>query len=306
MSESLRRASLSTLRVAFLSALVLDTLASISVALVAVPLGLRLLDGGIRLSTALAVLIIAPEVFVPLRRASAEFHESTEGLAAAAAAFTEIDGSAARGGARTSTLASRAAPDPSKVNVGLCDVTLEYRGSGTVVLESASLSISPGETVVLLGANGAGKSTALLLLLGFLDPDEGSVMAGDVDLAAIDASAWRRRIAYLPEHPTLLSGTLRENLLLARADASDAACVEALGSAGALDLLESLPDGLSTRIGEGERGLSAGQRQRIALARIHLRQASLYLLDERTCILMLRQSRPWSERLLRNFRGRAR
>jgi ABC-type multidrug transport system fused ATPase/permease subunit len=150
------------------------------------------------------------------------------------------------------------------------------------VLDSASLSIAPGETVVLLGANGTGKSTALMLLLGFLAPTAGRVTVGDTDLQAIDASSWRRTIAYLPEHPTLLSTTLRENLLLARPDASDAACVDALASAGASDFLDALPEGLSTRIGEGARTISAGERQRIALARVHIRRASLYLLDEPT------------------------
>jgi thiol reductant ABC exporter CydD subunit len=285
-AEGLRLASLSTLRVAFLSALVLDTLASVSVALVGVPLGLRLLSGSIHLAPALAVLIVAPEVFLPLRRASAEFHESTEGLAAARRAMDVIrdgDGGREGGGApgeRGDAL--RAAGDPARVPVALCRVRVELPGRPEPVLDDASLTILPGEKVVLVGLNGAGKSTTLSLLLGFIAPSSGAVTVGGMDLRGLDAQAWRRRLSYLSERPTLITGSLAENLRLADPAAGDARLREVLGQMGAGDLLASLPQGLDTQLGVGGRQVSAGERQRIALARAVLRDASLQLLDEPT------------------------
>jgi thiol reductant ABC exporter CydD subunit len=295
-AEGLRLASLSTLRVAFLSALVLDTLASVSIALVAVPLGLRLLSGSIHLAPALAVLIVAPEVFLPLRRASAEFHESTEGLAAARRAMDVIEeGDAGREGGGRGTAGAKASReggdatartrepgDPSRVPVALSGVRVELPGRAEAVLDGASLTIEPGEKVVLVGPNGAGKSTTLALLLGFVRPSSGSVTVGEVDLRALDEEAWRRRLSYLSERPTLIAGSLADNLRLADPAAGDYRLREVLDEMGAGDLVASLPDGLDTRLGEGGRQVSAGERQRIALARAVLRNASFHLLDEPT------------------------
>ncbi|HLM97595.1 MAG TPA: thiol reductant ABC exporter subunit CydD [Acidimicrobiales bacterium] len=284
--EALRRASLSTLRIAFLSALVLDTLASVSVALVAVPLGLRLLHGSVHLSAALAVLIVAPEVFLPLRRVSAEFHESTEGLVAADRAMTLIGAghadSARRSGRDCEEGGGLAPGDPRCLPVALRSVDVEFPGRPELLLDEASLTIAPGETVVLVGPNGIGKSTVLAILLGFLAPLRGSVTAGDDDLRDLDVAAWRRRITYLPAHPTLLAATLAENLRLANPRARDDQLVEAVAAVGASDLLAELRSGLDTRLGDGGRPTSAGELQRIALARVLLRPASLYLLDEPT------------------------
>jgi thiol reductant ABC exporter CydD subunit len=283
--EALRRASLDSLRIAFLSALVLDTLASVSVALVAVPLGLRLLDGSVGLAPALAVLVIAPEVFLPLRRASAEFHESTEGLAAASDAYSLIDARSAAGTPASPDSEGRAvteAPDPRRIPVTLSSVSLAFPGSSGPVLESCTLEIAPAEKVVLCGANGAGKSTLLAVVLGMLVPDSGTVVVGDHDLRSLEPASWRSRLAYLPDRPALLGATLAENLRIANPCASDDDLVDALFAVGAKDMLRSLPHGLETPIGEGGRAVSAGERQRIGLARIVLRDASLYVLDEPT------------------------
>ena len=216
-------------------------------------------------------------MFLPLRRASAEFHESTEGLAAAARALALIGLPAlalGTGGGEP--------PDPLEVPVRLCSVTVGFPARDAPVLAGASLVIDPGETVVLVGQSGAGKSTVISLLLGFIAPCSGSVIAGGLDLARFDPDQWRRHLTYLPEHPTLLAGTLAENLRLANAAATEAELAEALARAGAVDLLARLPHGLATPIGEGGRPVSAGERQRIALARVFLRPRSLYLLDEPT------------------------
>jgi thiol reductant ABC exporter CydD subunit len=294
-NEALSRSSTKVLRVAFLSALVLDTLGSVAIALVAVPLGLRLLSGGLHLAAALAVLIVAPEVFLPLRRASAEFHESTEGLAAAARALAIISptGPGGTGGAHVAgtpgpvvpglgTRPGTEPPDPSRASVELREVTVELPGRELPLLRNASLTISPGETVVLVGPSGAGKSTVISLLLAFACPGSGTLTVGGEDLRHFEPASWRRLVTYLPERPTLLSASLADNLRLANPAASEDELVRALAQAGLPDLVASLGDGWATRLGDGGRPVSAGELQRIALARVFLRPRPLYLLDEPT------------------------
>jgi ABC-type transport system involved in cytochrome bd biosynthesis fused ATPase/permease subunit len=295
-NDILSRSGTKVLRVAFLSALVLDTLGSVSVALVAVPLGLRLLTGNVSLSAALAVLIVAPEVFLPLRRASSEFHESTEGLAASARALAVIGGVPAQPDLAVVATASghapvaeggrvlhqRVPPSPAHAVVELRAVSVELTGRPAPVLRHASLAISPGETVVLVGPSGAGKSTVVSLLLGFSAPSAGEVTVGGQDVGDTDLSVWRQMVTYLPEHPTLLAASLADNLRLADQAATDEELLVALDRAGAPELVGSVPDGLATMLGDGGRPVSAGERQRIALARVFLRPRPLYLLDEPT------------------------
>jgi ABC-type transport system involved in cytochrome bd biosynthesis fused ATPase/permease subunit len=227
----------------------------------------------LHLSAALAVLIIAPEVFLPLRRASAEFHESSEGLAASARAMAIIGSSPIPAGRKDITA-------PSLVE--LRSVTVALPGREVPLLREVSLTISPGETVVLVGPSGAGKSTIISLLLALATPGSGQVTAGGDDLADIDPEAWRRLITYLPERPTLLSASLADNLRLANPEASEEDLFRALAQAGAPELVAGLAQGWATRLGDGGRPVSAGERQRIALARVFLRPRPLYLLDEPT------------------------
>ena len=236
------------------------------------------------------MLIVAPEVFLPLRRASAEFHESTEGLAAVARAMALIGpGQPAAGDAAPP--ARRPArpggePDLSPIPAG-CRWSCARCGSrfpdGPSRCSPAPTSPSRrARVVVVVGPNGAGKSTVVSLLLGFFTPSRGAVLAGGEDLRDLDLAAWRRRLAYLPEHPALLGRTLAENLRLANPSAADDELCAALAAAAAPELAGSLPAGLATRLGDGGRPVSAGELQRIALARMLLRPASLYLLDEPT------------------------
>ena len=303
-SEALRRSSVAALRVAFLSALVLDTLASVSTALVAVPLGLRLVTGSIRLAPALAVLIVAPEVFLPLRRASAEFHESAEGLAAATKAFELLGGDVHDAGGKTGGTDERTpVPDPARVPLRFRGVEIGFAGSPVPLLTGVELEIAPGERVAVIGASGSGKSTLLQLLAGFVLPASGDVLVGGGPLTSLEPEAWRAQTAYLPERPTLLPASLAENLRLAAPDADDAALLAALDALGAGPLVDALDEGLATRLGDGGRALSAGQRQRVALARILLRPATLYLLDEPTAHLDAEAERVAVEALGRAFRG---
>ena len=283
---ALRSSTLSALRISFLSALVLDTLASVSVALVAVPLGLRLLTGAIPLWSALAILIIAPEVLLPLRRASAEFHESTEGVVAIARLTPLLQSSdqmqSHARGSWSNLRPSTDVPDPAKCEIKLVDVTVTIPDRGLSVLSGANLSMRPSQIVLVAGPNGTGKSTLISLLAGFVSPVGGRIEVGRVDLRDIDLASWREKVAYLPENPSVLRGTIAENLLLGNpsATAEDLTCL--LGELGASDLLDELPDGLATFVGEGGRQLSSGERQIIAIARTILKPASLYLLDEPT------------------------
>ncbi|MFG2088795.1 thiol reductant ABC exporter subunit CydD [Spirillospora sp. NPDC048824] len=271
-----RRATMSTLRIAFLSALVLELLSTLSVALVAVSIGLRLVEGGMGLETALLVLILAPEAYLPLRQVGAQYHASVEGLTAAGRIFEVIETPPPPTGTRTDV------PDLAHATLRLDGVTVAYDGRDVPALDGFSLTVHPGETVALTGPSGAGKSTVLAVLLGFVRPDSGHVLADWDDLADLDPDAWRARIAWVPQRPHLFAGTVAANIRLGRPDATDADVRAAADAANALEFIDALPRGLDAPLGERGLGLSAGQRQRIALARAFLRDAPLLLLDEPT------------------------
>ncbi|GAA4338425.1 hypothetical protein GCM10023178_51690 [Actinomadura luteofluorescens] len=271
-----RRATMSTLRIAFLSALVLEVLSTLSVALVAVSIGLRLVEGGLGLETALLVLILAPEAYLPLRQVGAQYHASVEGLTAAARIFEVLETPLPPAGTR------RDVPDAGRATLRLDGVTVTYPGRDVPALDGFSLTVHPGETVALVGPSGAGKSTVLAVLLGFVHPDSGRVLVDWDDLADLSPDAWRERIAWVPQRPHLFAGSVAANIRLGRPDASDAELSEAARAAIALGFVDALPSGFDTPLGDRGAGLSAGQRQRIALARAFLRDAPLLLLDEPT------------------------
>ncbi|MGI5418377.1 thiol reductant ABC exporter subunit CydD [Actinomadura luteofluorescens] len=271
-----RRATMSTLRIAFLSALVLEVLSTLSVALVAVSIGLRLVEGGLGLETALLVLILAPEAYLPLRQVGAQYHASVEGLTAAARIFEVLETPPPPAGTR------RDVPDTGRATLRLDGVTVTYPGRDVPALADFSLTVHPGETVALVGPSGAGKSTVLAVLLGFVRPDSGRVLVDWDDLADLSPDAWRERIAWVPQRPHLFAGSVAANIRLGRPDASDAEVREAARAANALGFVDALPSGFDTTLGDRGAGLSAGQRQRIALARAFLRDAPLLLLDEPT------------------------
>jgi ATP-binding cassette subfamily C protein CydD len=281
MADGHRVATMRTLRIAFLSSLVLELIATISVALVAVPIGIRLLGGGLGLETALLVLLLAPEAYVPLRAAGARFHASMEGLTALDEAFRLLDDAplAPRGRTRVSDRV----PDPAVDEIVLAGVTVAYER--TTALREATLTVRPGERIAVIGASGAGKSTLLGLLLGFVAPTVGRVLVGGVDLATLDLAAWRRRIAWVPQRAHLFADTLAGNVRLGAPLASGEAVRAAVRDAALTDVVAALPDGLETKLGERGHGLSSGQRQRVALARAFLRDAPLLLLDEPTARL---------------------
>ncbi|XVV36044.1 thiol reductant ABC exporter subunit CydD [Streptomyces sp. CA-100214] len=271
-----RQATMRTLRIAFLSSFALELLATLSVALVAVTIGMRLVHGDMALYDGLVVLVLAPEAYLPLRQVGAQYHAAAEGLAAAEEIFEVLE---------RPVPASGNGPVPAQGALAFEDVTVRYPGRSVDAVTDVSLTVEPGETVALVGPSGAGKSTLLNALLGFVTPSEGRIRIGGTDLSSLDPGQWHAQVAWVPQHPHLFAGTIAENVRLARPDADDLAVCRALRDAGALEFVDALPDGTGTVLGEDGTGLSAGQRQRLALARAFLADRPVLLLDEPTAAL---------------------
>jgi len=262
-----RQATMDTLRVAFLSSLVLELVATMSVALVAVEVGLSLVYGHLDLRTGLLALILAPEAYLPLRQAAAQFHASADGLAAAEAAIEVIETPLPPAG-------EERAPAPRAIRVDAVSVVHPDRPGPAP--DNLSALFLAGEITVLAGPSGSGKSTLVDVLLGFAQPSAGRVIVNGDDLAGLDRETWRAQVGWVPQQPSLFPGTVAANIRLGWPDAPDDA-VAAAASAAALD---DLP--LDRRVTERGGGLSSGQRRRVALARALLPGRPVLLLDEPT------------------------
>ena len=277
ITDAYRTTTMATLRVAFLSALALELLATLSVALVAVGIGLRLADGDLSLQTGLFALVLAPEAYLPLRRLGAEFHASEEGLEAAAAAFAILDEPVVAG------VGGDGQPMTGRVTgISVDHVSVVQPGREVVAPADTSFTVRAGELVAITGESGAGKSTLLAAILGLVPPTTGRVLAmsGDgrdpVDVRTHDPAAWRARVAWVPQAPWLFAGTVADNVRLGAAGAGDAEVASALAAVGLADVA------LDRVLGERGAGLSSGQRRRIGVARALARDAPVLLLDEPT------------------------
>ncbi|ORW53188.1 ABC transporter ATP-binding protein [Mycobacterium parmense] len=285
-----RRSAMATLRIAFLSALALELLATLSVALIAVSIGLRLVFGEMTLTAGLTVLLLAPDVYWPLRRIGVEFHAAQDGRAAADKAFALI-GEPPAPKIRNATVAARGA------EIRLQNLSVAGR-DGRAPCDLTAV-ISPGAVTVLTGRNGAGKSTTLQAIAGITSPSSGRVTVAGVDVADLEPAGWWRQLSWLPQRPVLLPGTVRDNLaLFGQLNDVDSACA----ASGFDSVLAELPDGMDTVLGRGGVGLSLGQRQRLGLARALGSPAPVLLLDEPTAHL----DGPTEERVLRAIVARAR
>ncbi len=291
LGEASRRATTGTLRVAFLSGMVLELLTTLSVAIVAVGVGLRLVHGGMELVPAIAVLVLAPEVYLPLRRVGAEFHASTDGIAAAERAFAVLETPLPRSGSSPVPVLDAGTLVLERVTVRAGERGVEAPSGLSARVPLGTGRPGGGRVVALRGPSGAGKSTTALVLLGLLRPDDGRVLlepAGGqpLDLGDVDPASWWSQFTWVPQRPSLPPGTLRDVVADGR-DVPDAALAAAARTTGLDAVVAGLPDGWGTRVGLGGVGLSVGQRQRVALTAALLPGADrpLVVLDEPTAHL---------------------
>ncbi len=288
VSADFRERTLKVLRYAFLNSLVLEFMATASIAVVAVELGTRLLTGGIAFQTAFWILLLAPEFYRPLRDLGTQRHAAMESRTAGERIAALLALQAPR-----RHLGTPVAPPRAPLTVTLQDVGFSYP-NGVRALEGVDLTLAPGTRTAVVGRTGAGKSTLVNLLLAYMEPCAGSILVNGRRLDEMAADAWRARVALVPQRPYLFAGTVRDNIRLARPDAGDQDVARAAELAGAAEFIADLPLGYDTPMGERGFRLSGGQAQRVALARAFLKDAPLLILDEPTAHLD-----PESEALIR-------
>jgi thiol reductant ABC exporter CydD subunit len=281
VGERYRSETMVTLRTAFLSAFVLELCAMIGTALVAATIGVQLVSGTLHLQAGLTVLLLAPEMYGPLRLLGQQFHASTDASTASGAIFQALDSTPAITRARRPRSPVNLAASPVRFEA----VSYEYPGRPGAALSGVDLQLQPGEITALVGQSGAGKSTLARLLMRLADPTRGRITCAGVDLRDLEPEAFRRQIAWVPQRPTLFTGTIAQNIALCNPGATQADIEQAAHAAGAEHFIRRLPQDFQTQVGEGARRLSAGQAQRVALARAFLADRPLLLLDEPTAHL---------------------
>jgi len=291
LNHRYRTVTMRALRLAFLSALVLEALATLGTAVVAVEVGLRLLHARIGFRAALFVLMLAPEFYRPLRALGAAFHAGMAGREAARRLreLADAEGHLAAPAILTggSTLPATRPRGVRPPGIRFDEVTFSYGRAAAPALDGLTLDVPAGRTLALLGPTGSGKTTATHLLLRWLEPDGGRILVDGIPLASRTPEEWRQDIAWVPQHPHLFHATLRENLLIASPSATRADLDRAIEQASLAETVSALPGGLDTPLGEGGERLSGGEAQRVALARAFLRDAPLVVLDEPTAHLDL-------------------
>lgn len=275
VSEEFRVVTLSVMRWAFLSALALELLTTLSIAVVSVGMGVRLVEGLLDFRSAFFLLLLAPEFYLPLRTLGGYFHTSLNAAAAAQAIYSFL-------GLPEMVHTSEEPMAEEPLTIVLDQVSYQYPGSETLALHDLTLVIAPGEHIGLVGASGSGKTTLLNLLAGFIQPTSGQLFYNGVPASAVNEQALRRRLSLVMQKPYLFSGTLRENLLLGAPDMTDDALYAAVEQLGLTPLLAALPQGLDTPVGQGGQSLSGGQRQLVAMARAMLGRGEVVLMDEAT------------------------
>ncbi len=280
-SNQFRDTTMAVLKIAFLSALMLEVLATIATAMIAVEVGLRLVYAQLTFHTAFFVLLLAPELYMPLKNLGASFHSGRNSIAAAETIWEVLDEeehNPSWGGKKLSDL--------HRLTLKIENVSFQYNEEKSI-LKNINLSIEHGERVAFVGRSGSGKTTLLKVILGILPPTEGCVMVNGIPLTELQEDEWLNQIAYVSQEPYLFSGTIFENIRIGNPNASREEVDKAAKEAGIDRFVAELPNGLDTHIGEAGHGLSGGEKQRVALARAFLKDASLILLDEPTAGLDL-------------------
>ncbi len=286
VNQHFRDATLSVLRVTFLSALALEWIATLSTAVIAVEVGIRLLYGQMAFPEALFLLIIAPEFYIPMRMLGLRYHAGMSGVTAARRIFEILDAPVSKEqGIERGDDAIFTVP-PSTV---FSNVFYTYPNSPTPALQNVNLEIKAGQHTALVGPSGAGKSTLVGLILRFISPDSGHIVVGDRSLSELHPDAWREKIAWVSQKPHLFNDTIAANIRLARPEASDEEVIAAAQAAHLHDFIQTLPQGYQTSVREAGARLSGGEAQRLALARAFLKDAPILILDESTSSLDPRQ-----------------
>lgn len=313
VSDRYRSATMKTLRVAFLSSFAMDFFTMLSVASVAVSLGLRLVNEQMTLVTGLTILILAPEYFLPVRLVGADFHTTLDGKEAGEAMKSIIDGDTAQAvlvepsGTEQGTAVSIPAsvfnwkPDSE---LTLSGIGVKYEEEGGSSLAEVDLGFKGACRIGIIGESGAGKSTLVDVLGGFLHPDSGQIRINGTAVSALTDEAWRKQTSYIPQRPYIFSGSLAENVRFYYPEASDGEVAGVVAAAGLSKLAAALPQGLAEPIGSGGRALSGGQEQRVALARALLSRRPILLLDEPTAHLDIETEYELKETMLPLFAGK--
>jgi ATP-binding cassette, subfamily C, bacterial CydD len=288
ISGEFRERTLKVLRYAFLSGLVLEFMTAAAIALVAVVLGVRLINGAISFQDAFLVLLLTPEFYRPLRELGVHRHAGMEGKASAERIFEILDTPVPPDGTLQENLSGG-------LELSFSDVRFTYPGRDIPALDGLSLTLPVGSRTALVGRSGSGKSTLVGLLLRFLNPDAGVISANGVPIGDLPARAWREHVALVPQRPHLFYGSVLENIRLAKENATRSEIERAAELAGAAEFIRRMPHGYDTQIGERGQRLSGGEAQRLAIARAFLKDAALLIMDEPTSSLD-----PESERLVRD------
>ncbi|UQD51277.1 thiol reductant ABC exporter subunit CydD [Bacillus methanolicus] len=298
VSERYRRATMGTLRIAFLSSFALDFITMLSIATVAVFLGIGLINGTMELHKALTILILAPEYFLPIREVGADYHATLDGKEAGKKVQEIIDKESLQQKQETIPLWKPTSTFSVK------GISIHLSDSDRPALQNIQFSVSGSKKIGIIGASGAGKSTLIDLLSGFLTPSSGEFQVNGKKLTTLSQVHWQRQITYIPQHPYLFHDTVLNNIRFYYPEATEKEVEEAAERAGLTEVIQSLPQGFETIIGEGGRTLSGGQEQRIALARAFLGNRPVIMLDEPTAHLDIETEYELKETMLQLFNGK--
>ncbi|MDA1886315.1 thiol reductant ABC exporter subunit CydD [Bacillus cereus group sp. BY105LC] len=300
VSKRYRKATMRTLRVAFLSSFALDFFTSLSIAFVAVGLGIRLIDGTIILLPALTILILAPEYFLPIKQVGANYHATLDGQIAMEQIEEILQ---QQKGIQKKDLNEDIVWNASS-SLKLQDIKVNNTESEKAILEGINFTWEGNGAIGVIGESGAGKSTLIDVLAGFLSPSSGKMLVNGVEVDGSTREDWQKNIAYIPQQPYIFPLSLKDNIRFYETNATDEEVERVINEVGLRSLVTSLPNGMHERIGEGGRMLSGGQEQRVAMARALLSKKPIILLDEPTAHLDIETEFEIKQAMLRLFNGK--